>query len=251
MEVIKQRPSRGRITARPRGWKEVMPGEAAGCARHLCAQRMRQIHLAAASQDLGFVATGQRVPLLPLPLPVVSTATFTSPSRSRSTSTSKSRSTSSGPNDGRGPDSRLANYFRHLVSSRVFRKVDTAIFDAMVRWMRRRHPGKGLSWLRKRYIRSSGDRNCIITASPRRGDGSENHSDLFRAASLPIRRHLKVQAAATAFDPDYQDYFRQRRQLRKRVNAATAHARLRRPASRSPRQPQPQPGHLTVAHGKA
>jgi len=74
-----------------------------------------------------------------------------------------------------------ANYFCHRVSSRVFSKVDTAIFDAMVRWMRRRHPGKGLAWLRAKYFRSSEGRNWVITAPTGKADGSVSYSDLFRS----------------------------------------------------------------------
>ena len=127
-----------------------------------------------------------------------------------------------------------ANYFRHLVSSRVFAKVDTAIFDAMVRWMRRRHPRKGLAWLRPRYFRSDGNHNWIITASHRKRDGSIAPLDLFRASTMHIRRHIKVRAEATAFDPAFQEYFQQRRKTRKRPNAAT-HVLPWTPASRPPR----------------
>ncbi len=143
-----------------------------------------------------------------------------------------------------------ASYFCHLVSSRVFAKVDTAIFDAMVRWMRRRHPGKGLPWLRSRYFRSSGSRNWTITDPTWKADGSVIHSDLFQAGSLPIRRHVKVRAAASAFDPDFQDYFLQRWKARKQAIAAKR-ASLRGPSSRVPHQRRPQPGHVTVAQGKA
>lgn len=143
-----------------------------------------------------------------------------------------------------------ANYFRHLVSSRVFRKVDRAVFDAMLRWMRRRHPKKGLSWLRPRYFRSNGSRTWILTASPGSTESAMSADDLFQASSLLIRRHVKVRAEATAFDPAYQDYFRQRRLSRRRIYAAE-HAAVRRRASRAPRQRQPRPGHVRVAHGKA
>ena len=73
-----------------------------------------------------------------------------------------------------------ANYFRPLVSSRTFHTVDHAIFDAMVKWMRRRHPEKCLSWLQTRYCRSDGSRNWIFTASTRRANGSWSRIDLFR-----------------------------------------------------------------------
>ena len=143
-----------------------------------------------------------------------------------------------------------ANYFRHLVSSRVFTKVDSAIFDAMVRWMRRRHPGKGLSWLRARYFRSSGGRNWVITAPTWRADSSASYSDLFQASSLPIRRHVKVKAAATAFDPAFRDYFRQLRKSRSRATAAERVGSYR-PASRPRRPRPPQPGRMTAASRKA
>ncbi len=114
-----------------------------------------------------------------------------------------------------------ANYFCGLVSSRVFNKVDDAIFDAMVRWMRRRHPGKGLTWLRHKYFRSDGRRNWILSASRRRSDGTRARIDLFRASSLPIRRHVKVRAEAVAFDPAHRAYFAERRaRRRRRRNAA-------------------------------
>ena len=143
-----------------------------------------------------------------------------------------------------------ANYFRPLVSSKTFHTVDHAIFDAMVKWMRRRHPEKCLSWLRTRYCRSDGSRNWIITASTRRANGSSSRIDLFQASSLLIRRHVKIESAATAFDPDFREYFRRRRIARKQASAADrAHPA---PASSSPsRQRPPQPGHVYVAHGKA
>ena len=143
-----------------------------------------------------------------------------------------------------------ANYFRGLVSSRVFSRVDRAISDGMIRWMRRRHPGKSFKWLRRRYFRSDGSRNWIITASPGRAAGSSTHPDLYRASSLTIRRHVKVQAEATAFDPDFQGYFRNRRSARKRA-AAEAQAQPHLSSLRSTRPSRPQPGHVTVAHGKA
>ena len=143
-----------------------------------------------------------------------------------------------------------ANYFRHLVSSRVFTKVDTAIFDAMVRWMRRRHPGKGLTWLRTRYFRSSGHRNWIISAATSKTKRAAGASDLFQASSIPIRRHVKVRATATAFDPASQEYFRQLRISRGRTNSAD-HVGTFRPRSPLRRPRPPSPGRVTAAPRKA
>ena len=135
-----------------------------------------------------------------------------------------------------------AIYFSHLVSSRVFHRVDKAIFDAMVRWMRRRHPQRGMPWLRRKYFRSHGSRRWIITASPNGATGREHPFDLFQAGNVPIRRHVKVQAAVTAFDPVYQDYLRQRRKSMKRGTT-----RKRAAPSTNPSARRSQPGHDAMA----
>jgi RNA-directed DNA polymerase len=142
------------------------------------------------------------------------------------------------------------NYYRHLVSSRVFTKVDTAIFDAMVRWMRRQHPRKGLSWLRTKYFRSCGGRHWIITAATWKADGSVSYSDLFQASSVPIRRHVKVQQAATAFDPAYREYFQKLRKTRTQTKAADRVGSFRASATLR-RSRQPRPGRVTAAPREA
>jgi RNA-directed DNA polymerase len=57
-----------------------------------------------------------------------------------------------------------ANYFRHVVSSKVFSYVDDQIFRALFNWAKRRHPNKGIRWVEDKYYRS--DRLCrkAITA---------------------------------------------------------------------------------------
>jgi RNA-directed DNA polymerase len=143
-----------------------------------------------------------------------------------------------------------ANYFRGLVSSRIFNDVDTAIFDAMARWMRRRHPKKGLSWLRARYGRSDGSRQWIVTASTRQANGSMSRIDLFRASSLLIRRHIKIQSAATAFDPAFRDYFQRRRIALKAARAAERAQPAYSVSAWTATQPS-WPGPVTGAPGKA
>lgn len=143
-----------------------------------------------------------------------------------------------------------ANYYRHIVSSRVFTSVDYAIFDAMVRWMRRRHPRKGLWWLRARYGRSAGHRHWIITAATWKADGSGSYSDLFQASSVPIRRHVKVQQAATAFDPAFREYFQKLRKSRTQAKAAEQVGSFRASAALR-RSRQPRPGRVTAAPRKA
>jgi RNA-directed DNA polymerase len=105
-----------------------------------------------------------------------------------------------------------AHAFRHLVSSDVFKAVDAAIFKSLLRWVRRRHPRKNWRWLRRKYFRSERGRQWTFTAKTRNADGTDQGVDLFRASSLRIRRHIKMRAEATIFDPDHANYFRERQQ---------------------------------------
>jgi len=120
-----------------------------------------------------------------------------------------------------------ANQHKHLVSSRAFQYVERCVFQALWRWAKRRHPEKGLGWVRRKYYRTgSSPKAWIFSAPTRNKDGSPGFLDLFRVSSVPIRRHVKIQAEATAYDPTYDDYFRQRREKQRQTRArARAQAR--------------------------
>ncbi len=105
-----------------------------------------------------------------------------------------------------------AHAFRHLVSSDIFKFVDAAIFKSLLRWIRRRHPHKNWSWLRRKYFRSEQGRRWVFTAKARSAEGTDKGVDLFRASSLRIRRHIKMRGEASVFDPDHASYFRERKQ---------------------------------------
>ena len=103
-----------------------------------------------------------------------------------------------------------ANSQRHLVSSRAFRHVDKRILETLWQWAKRRHPHKGKGWVRRKYFRIETPPKWAFTAPARNRDGTWGFLDLFRASSVSIRRHVKLRAEATEFDPAYDEYFRQR-----------------------------------------
>ena len=73
--------------------------------------------------------------------------------------------------------------------------------------------------MRAKYYRKGLNQESIFTAPRKNPDGSWGTLDLYRTSSLPIRRHAKVRAEATAYDPAYDDYFRQRRAKQRRTRA--------------------------------
>ena len=104
-----------------------------------------------------------------------------------------------------------ANYFRHVVAKETFSEVDDEIFQSLWRWCKRRHPEKSITWIQKKYFRSEGLQNWIFNTKlpPEDGQPSE-YFDLFKASSIKIKRHVKIRAKATPYDPAFDDYFKQR-----------------------------------------
>jgi RNA-directed DNA polymerase len=98
-----------------------------------------------------------------------------------------------------------ANYHRHVCSSRTFDKIDRAIFKALWQWAKRRHPGKGKRWIKKKYFWSEGTRNWLF--------GGELKGKLIRlryASDTPIHRHTKIIGTANPYDPNWEIYFEER-----------------------------------------
>jgi len=101
-----------------------------------------------------------------------------------------------------------ANYHRHVVSKKVFEKVDHEIFQALWRWARRRHRKKSGRWIRAKYF----GRNWVFFGMVRGKEGTYRRVTLFRASKVPIERHVKVRATANPYDPKWESYFEKRLQ---------------------------------------
>jgi len=122
---------------------------------------------------------------------------------------------------------------RHLVASRTFAKMDYLLFGSLWLWAKRRHNSKGRKWVKAKYFRAQANRQWIFSAllpskDPQRllfPEDSKVYLDLVSASKVPIRRHVKVRGQANLFDPEYADYFRQRR-IRQRQARSSGSAPL-------------------------
>jgi RNA-directed DNA polymerase len=106
-----------------------------------------------------------------------------------------------------------ANYHRYVVSKKVFQDVDHQIFQALWRWAKRRHRNKGARWIRKKYF----GRYWVFFGRVRNEGGTWHNVRLFRAAKVPIVRHVKVRATANPYDPNWEPYFEKRLQRKMTV----------------------------------
>ncbi len=108
-----------------------------------------------------------------------------------------------------------ANYYRHVVSQRTFDHVDHQVSQALWKWIRRRHPNKSVKWRQRRYFCRYDNRNWVFSAQVRNPQGEAMPLDLFRAASIPITRHVKLRADATPYDSAFADYLASRTRSRR------------------------------------
>ncbi len=102
-----------------------------------------------------------------------------------------------------------AMYHRHVVAADIFSRIDHLIWVKVWRWARRRHPNKGMRWIKARYFERHGMRDWVFACATKPAELAYRPV-LFRLAQLPIKRHTKVCSRANPFDPAWSSYFEQR-----------------------------------------
>jgi len=103
-----------------------------------------------------------------------------------------------------------ANYHRHVVSKRIFGRVDHSILFSLWQWACRRHQNKNSHWLKAKYFERRGNRDWTFFGETCDDKGQPNKVWLYHAKSTPIQRHVKVKGEANPYDPAYEPYFENR-----------------------------------------
>jgi RNA-directed DNA polymerase len=103
-----------------------------------------------------------------------------------------------------------ANYHRHVVSKRVYSRVDCAIFKSLWQWATRRHPNKSKTWVARKYFLSTATGPWVFFGQVVRRDGTVQTVQLRKAADVPITRHIKIKGEANPYDPEWELYFEKR-----------------------------------------
>jgi RNA-directed DNA polymerase len=103
-----------------------------------------------------------------------------------------------------------ANYHRHVVSKKVFGNVDHAIWKAIWNWAKRRHPDKSKKWVRSKYFTTEGGNHWAFFDVAEDG----KRLTLFKASSIPIKRHVKIKKNVNPYDPAWQNYLEKRKERR-------------------------------------
>jgi len=98
------------------------------------------------------------------------------------------------------------NYHRGIVAKETFNYVDYRIWKMLWQWCKRRHNNRRKGWIRMKYFKTVGQRHWVFQGLY--PDGKRNN--LLYANDTPIKRHRKIKAEATPYDPEYEIYFEHR-----------------------------------------
>jgi RNA-directed DNA polymerase len=111
-----------------------------------------------------------------------------------------------------------ANYHRHAISQEVFDAMDNAIFNALWQWSKRRHPNKNRFWIKDKYFTTRGGDRWVFYGQVADKDGKPKNLHIFKAASVSIKRHIKVRGEANPYAPEWETYFERRIDVQMEAN---------------------------------
>jgi RNA-directed DNA polymerase len=98
-----------------------------------------------------------------------------------------------------------ANFHRHAASKKTFVHVDTAIFKALWRWARRRHPKKGKRWVKDRYFERHENQNWRFFGRAKGKDGKTIQNLLCLASATTInKKYPKIKGDCNPYDPAWE-----------------------------------------------
>ena len=107
-----------------------------------------------------------------------------------------------------------ANYHRHVVSKRIFGRIDELIFRSLWRWACRRHPRKGDRWIKNKYFERVGNRDWWFFGESSHQEDRFVHLRLFHASSVKVVRHIQVKCDVNPYDRTWAAYVAQRTRRR-------------------------------------
>jgi RNA-directed DNA polymerase len=118
-----------------------------------------------------------------------------------------------------------ANHNKHVVSKRIYSKVDHDIFQKIWIWARRRHPNKNKTWIKTKYYKKVRNRNWVLFSPHGKKDKNNGDITLKRAADTSIVRHVKIKAEANPYDTKFSEYFKIRYQKHRMMRSRVARKR--------------------------
>jgi RNA-directed DNA polymerase len=104
--------------------------------------------------------------------------------------------------------------YRHSIAKSRMSYADNRIYYLIRKWLQRECRSKTWAWIAKRCRKRIKGR-VVFFARYFSAKGEIRTVERFLAADLPIRYHTKIQCKATPYDPEYAQYFANRKKTRK------------------------------------
>jgi RNA-directed DNA polymerase len=123
-----------------------------------------------------------------------------------------------------------ANYFRFSSAKQIFGSMEHRIFRLIWGWIHSRHPRKSAKWRKRQYFRSKGLDNSVFTTKLINKKGTVEYLDLVKITKIRIKRHIKIIADATPYDPKFTEYFKLRESSKRRgkgiISDSTSYSKM-------------------------
>ncbi|MBP9777727.1 MAG: group II intron reverse transcriptase/maturase [Rickettsiaceae bacterium] len=101
------------------------------------------------------------------------------------------------------------NYYRHVCSKATFSHIDYELHWMLWRWACRRYQNKCATWKADKHFTRIDGRIRFSTVAEKHN--KRIRLNLFLAAYMPIKRHVKIKSDATPYDPIYFSYLERRK----------------------------------------
>lgn len=122
-----------------------------------------------------------------------------------------------------------ANHYKSCIAKRAFSYIDNIVFKTILRMLKRKHPKKSKTWIRRKYFTKIEPKDWRFFCKVKNKNGILKQYTLIKAAHTVIRRHRKIKGRATPFDSDFEDYFidREKRLKKERKNCRIVNNNLK------------------------
>lgn len=104
------------------------------------------------------------------------------------------------------------NYYRYGASTDAFHGCDNHIYNLTKKWALRRHPKKRKSWVADKYWHEIRGRKWTFAWKYETKSKKVNYLTLKRLSDIHYTPYKQIKGEANPFDPEYDDYFFQRKE---------------------------------------
>lgn len=103
-----------------------------------------------------------------------------------------------------------AEYYKHTVSKETFSYISHRVWQYLWRWAKRRHPKKGVQWIKNRYFHRVKGVDWTFAVKTLNRKGLDKLLTLYIVKSTSIERHVKVKGNASPDNPSLREYWAKR-----------------------------------------